>query len=120
MKMLSVVGLTAVACVLGACASYRPVVDSRSISNMAQYERDLSDCQRYAEQVEPGATAVIGAVVGAVLGAAVGAIADDPYWGVYAGIGAVSGLAGGANSGVRDQKDVIRTCMSHRGYAVLN
>lgn len=104
---------------LSGCANYRPIVDSASIADPEKYEVDLKDCQRYADEVNPGGVALLGAVLGGVLGAAAGAIADDPDWALTAAAGAVGGLAGGGMSGAQDQKDVIRNCMSQRGYAVL-
>lgn len=108
------------AAVVSGCANYRPIVDQQSVHDTAQYERDLSDCQKYAEHVNPGATAVLGAVAGAALGAVIGAIADDPYWGLIAAGGAVGGVVAGGMDGAGDQKDIIRTCMSNRGYSVLH
>ena len=40
---------------LSGCASYRPVVDLRDVTDRGQYERDIADCQNYAEPVSPGA-----------------------------------------------------------------
>ena len=105
---------------LASCATYRPVVDMRHVIDEAKYEQDLSACQAYAQQVDPGLNAAIGAVAGAILGAAIGLITDDPWTGAYAAAGAVGGIAGGASAGIKDQKDVIRRCMSNRGYEVLN
>lgn len=120
MNISSLAVPAAIALVLGACASYRPVVDSKSIHDAVQYEHDLSDCQRYADQVSPGAGTVVGAILGAAFGAAVGYIAGDADLGVSAGLGALGGAVGGLGNGVRDQKDVIRICMRDRGYSVLN
>jgi uncharacterized protein YcfJ len=110
----------AAVCLLAGCANYRPIVDSLSIPDVARYERDLSDCQRYAEEINPGVSAAVGAVLGGLLGAALGAVADDPYWGITAAGGAIGGLAGSTASAVGDQKEVVRECMRQRGYAVLN
>lgn len=110
----------ATAGILAGCANYRPIVDSQSITDPQRYELDLADCQRYAEQVNPAASALVGAALGALLGAALGAVADDPYWAITAAGGAIGGLAGGTASAVGDQKDVVRECMRQRGYAVLN
>lgn len=105
---------------LSACANYRPVVDMQGVHDTAQYETDLSDCQRYAAGVDPAARGAAGAVIGGLLGAAIGAIAGDVESGMMAGAMALGGTAGAVSSGVSDQKDIIRRCMSGRGYAVLN
>ena len=109
-----------VALLLTGCATYRPVVDMRNVSDTQQYELDLSECQQYAQQVDPAANAAVGAVVGALLSAAAGAIFDDPWTGAYAAAGAIGGAAGGGIAGGQNQKDIIRRCMSNRGYEVLN
>lgn len=107
--------------VLSGCASYRPIVDMRDVADRDQYERDLADCQNYAEPVSPGASAGAGAVFGAILGAALGAaVGDHRVAADAARFGAVEGaVAGGAAAG-GTQVQIIRNCMSGRGYVVLN
>lgn len=119
MKRALVIGISAF---LAACvgASYRPLVDSRNV-DMNKYEGDLRDCQQYAEQV-PGAgtQAAVGAAVGAGLGYLIGRAAGARYNAPATGrVGAVAGAAGGAGQGEMNQRDVIRRCMSGRGYSVL-
>ena len=65
-------------------AGYRPLVDTQGV-DMNLYERDLRDCQGYAQQT---ANAAQGAVVGAVVGAALGALlagAEEKTVGVWCG-----------------------------------
>ena len=108
------------ACAVAGCA-YRPVVDPKR-SDMARYESDLVECRQIAEQA-PGAGA--GALVGAGAGYAVGQVvarttgrADVAN---EAGRGAaVLGAAGGAGSGARNKRQVIKNCMIGRGHAVLD
>lgn len=115
-----------IALFMSACASYRPIVDSRSIINQQEYETDLAECQAYASQVDPGTNAAVGAVggaaVGAVLGAIVGAFFGCP--GETAGFGAAlfgaSGGMQGAGQSMAVQRDIIRRCLIGRGYQVLN
>ena len=113
--MVAAVGL------LSACAAYRPVVDMRDVTDRGQFERDLVDCQNYAAPVSPGASAGVGALFGAMLGAALGAAVGDHQlavdaasWGALEG--AVAGGAGAADTEVQ----IVRNCMSGRGYLVLN
>ena len=111
-------------CVAG-CATYRPTVDTRGV-DMNRYESDLAECQKYAEKVSPGKTALAGAGVGAALGAVIGVIVGvafnvDP--GDMAGFGAALGgfqgaVTGGAEAGM-SQMDIIKRCMAGRGYVVL-
>jgi outer membrane lipoprotein SlyB len=121
MKILSCAGLS-LTVVLQGCASYRPLVDARSVSSPQQYERDLRECQHYAAQVSPGQSAVAGALFGALLGVAIsGAIGGNRYVTEHvAAAGAVQGAASGAAGGADAQVQIIRNCMDDRGYAVLD
>ncbi|MFH0794938.1 MAG: glycine zipper family protein [bacterium] len=104
---------------LAACASYRPVVDTKGV-DMNKYHVDLGECQQYAGQVDPGEHAAVGAAAGAVLGAAIGAIFGNRQ---TAGQGAAAygllGAAGGGAEGATSQRDIIKRCMAGRGYRVL-
>ena len=106
---------------LSGCATYRPVVDLRDVTDHGQYERDLADCQNYAEPVSPGASAGAGAIFGALLGAAFGAAIGDHSFAVDAArFGAVEGAVVGGTSAAATQVQIIRNCMGGRGYLVLN
>lgn len=104
----------------GMGAGYRPMIDNRNV-DMNRYESDLRDCQAYATQTAgAGETAVAGAAAGAVLGAVLAAAAGSGYSrNRSARVGAVSGAIGGAAAGENDQRNIIRRCMSGRGYSVL-
>lgn len=121
MKLLACVGLSAIT-LLNGCASYRPLVDARSVSSRPRYDQDLRDCQRYAAQVSPGQSAAAGALFGALLGAAIsGALGGGRYATEhFAAAGAVQGAANGAVGGADAQVQIIRDCISERGYTVLN
>ena len=120
MKLISIVLML----IVTACAGYRPIVDTKGV-DQSRYETDLKECQAYAEQVSPAQEAAVGAVIGAgigtALGAIVGAFLGDT--GAGAGIGAALGGAKGgitgAGGGMQGQTDIIRNCMSGRGYKVL-
>lgn len=106
---------------LSACASvganFAPMVDMRDKSQ-EQYQSDLEHCQEYAQyQAGPGAMAVVGAVVFGLAGAV---LAFRGHKNEIADKLAIVGAAKGAADGVAGQQDVIRRCMSARGYAVLN
>ncbi|MDO8492552.1 MAG: glycine zipper family protein [bacterium] len=115
--VLSVVVLSLV--LLASCAAYQPIVDMQGV-DINRYNRDLADCQQYAQQVSPGEQAAVGAGAGLVFGAAMGAIFGNRH---DAGRGAIAyGLAGagvGAAHGAGTQMNVVRNCMSGRGYRVL-
>lgn len=111
-------------CLTG-CATYRPIVDMRGIDRN-QYEIDLAECQMYAKQISPGTSAAVGAGAGAAIGAVVGLVVGsilNVKPGELAGLGAALGgmqgaTKGGAGAG-QAQMDIIKNCMSGRGYNVL-
>lgn len=103
-----------------ACASYRPVVDTKGVDPVV-YENDLKECQKFAEEVDPTKNAIAGAVIGAVLGAAIGSIGgNSDITNVVAAQGAVTGAAAGGGASAGSQIDIVRRCMAGRGYKVLN
>ncbi len=107
-----------VALALTGCASHPdPIIDKRGV-NMATYTQDLSECREYANGVSVAEGTARGAAVGAVIGAAVGSISGNASEG--AGYGAASG---GVRSGLRNQdtkENVVKRCLSGRGYRILN
>lgn len=121
MKLPACIGLSALVLLHG-CASYRPLVDARSVSSPQKYEQDLRECQSYARQVSPAQSAAAGALFGALLGAAIsGAVGGGRYVTEHvAAAGAVQGAAYGAAGGADAQVQIIRNCMNDRDYTVLN
>lgn len=97
-----------------------PIIDTQGV-NMAQYEVDLEDCYAYADQVQVGRQAVVGATAGAAVGGVFGAIIGDSDTAQRgAGVGAVGGGARGVGRGLVERERVIRRCLIGRGYRVLN
>jgi hypothetical protein len=97
-----------------------PIVDMKGVDPM-QYRVDLDECGVYADQVAVGQQAAAGAVAGAVLGGLIGAaVGNSESAKEAAGAGAVFGGAKGAGRGIGERRTVVRTCLRHRGYAVLN
>jgi hypothetical protein len=106
---------------LSGCATYRPLVDLRGVDDRGRYESDLADCQNYAAPVSPGASAGAGAIFGAVLGAALGAAVGNRDVALDAArLGAVEGALAGGSAGAATEAEIIRNCMTGRGYLVLN
>jgi len=105
---------------LTGCA-FRPVIDS-SGTNMANYSKDLAECQAIAQANDSTAgSAATGAAIGAGLMAALSAIlGGSRSTATWAGAGAVSGGAQGAGSGIEEQRRIVRNCLLGRGYKVLN
>ncbi len=107
------------------CAGYRPIVDMQGVDG-SQYETDLAQCQKYAEQISPGKSAAIGAVAVAAGAAILGGVAALVFdldvgdvMGDAAILGGTLGAMEGAAAGGRSQVDIIKNCMSGRGYRVL-
>ena len=123
MNKLLVLSFMVVAVTVGcAGANVRPLVDMKGV-NEAAYEKDLSDCQAYAQQQSGmGETAAKGGGAGAVVGGLLGLVTGGNASGIAqaAGAGAVIGAAGGAFTGNQAQEAVVKRCLSGRGYKVLN
>ena len=106
----------ALSAILAACAS-DPIVNRTGVDPKA-YQRDLNECESYADQVRVAAKAGTGTVAGAAVGAVIGVIVGDTRTG--AGVGAVQGGASGTLSGVRERRTVVRNCLRDKGYRVYN
>jgi uncharacterized protein YcfJ len=115
-------------------ASYQPVVDSVG-HDPRQIDVDVAYCHSLARRTPAWRTVVDsqnrvagGILVGALFGAAIGAALGDGFVGHQgsitrfgAGIGAVEGAVYGAadiGMAVEAYKNVVRDCMSNRGYYV--
>ena len=106
---------------LAACTTTDEIIIDQKGVNMSAYQQDLTECQGYASGVRTEEKAAKGAASGAVVGGLVGAITgggDGAARG--AGVGAVGGGARGANEGERSEVQVVKRCLSGRGYRVLN
>ena len=120
-KSIAIYGVSVVFALSGcAGANYRPLVDNKGV-DMNRYEADLGECQQYAHQLSgAGESAAGGAVAGAIFGALLAAAAGKNYdRGATARVGALTGAVSAGSQGETDQHNVIRTCMSGRGYRVL-
>lgn len=108
---------------LSACASRGgayPIIDRKNV-DPAQYQRDLAECQSYAGEVDARRHIGGGAVAGAVIGGAMGAIVGNSDTAErMAGVGGVTGAARGTARTMQEKQQVLRNCMSGRGYRVLN
>lgn len=116
MKILT---LVVAALVLAGCSN-KVIVDRKGLDEV-RYERDLAECEVYADEVSTGKKAGGGAVAGAVVGAAIGAIlGNSSMVARSAGVGAVVGGAKGTSKGETEKDQVLRNCLRGRGYRVLN
>lgn len=117
--MKTTVALAVAVLLVSGCATHVPVVDTKGV-DMNAYTADLGECQKYAEQINPAATAAAGAGAGVLFGALLGAaIGGRGMAGYGAQIGAVQGVGVGAAGGAGKQVQIINNCMSGRGYRVL-
>lgn len=120
LKDLRVLAFSALALLVSACTTTDEIIIDESRSNMANYDRDLADCEAYAEQVPVGEKAARGAGSGAAVGGAVGAVSDRHDTGEGAAVGAITGGAAGIYRGQEEKVRVVKRCLRGRGYAVLN
>jgi ABC-type nitrate/sulfonate/bicarbonate transport system permease component len=124
--MIKTTSIILVASILAGCASgganYRPVIDARPGTTVAQQESDLRECQALANQVASGAErAASGAVVGAVLGAILAAALGVKQYTPEVTQGVAMGVAiEGAAAGEKEQRGIISRCMALRGHRTLN
>ena len=121
-KFLSLLIVT----LLGACSNmgshYVPVVDRKGVDEN-QYQQDLAECQNLSTEAEAsGAKGAKKAAGGAAVGALLGLVGGGNSTNIAqaAGIGGVIGGASGLYSGNADKQNIIRRCLSGRGYRVLN
>ena len=104
---------------LSGCAT-RPIVDTSGV-DMQQYQADLAECEKIAQQVDVDASIAGSAGLGALIGAALGAITGDASSVAYgAGWGAITGGASGGLAADQERSRVSKNCLHHRGYVVLN
>lgn len=111
-------------CLLATACTHAPIVDMQG-RDQTKYAADLSECQSYAEQVQPvqetALDTLIGGVIGAAFGAAVGAAVGDPVGGTTLGASLFGGAGffTGANDSRKRQENVVRNCLQGRGWRVL-
>jgi len=117
-KVITALILTAA---LSGCATrgsnYVPLVDMKDKST-SSFSSDVADCQQYSKQrIDAGEGAVIGAIVGGLFMAA---MMPRGYRNFAAGRGAIVGGLAGAGGANETQEGITKTCLSGRGYNVLN
>lgn len=110
---------------LSACASsYDPVVDPKH-TNMANYDRDLTECHALADKVDVlketfigvGGGGLLGGAGGAALGAMSGNAGQGAAAGALLGAGAIGGT--GYQAVYLRQLTIINNCLKGRGYKLL-
>jgi outer membrane lipoprotein SlyB len=106
---------------LAGCARNRIIIDKKGV-DMAAYDQDLAECRAYAEESGgAGAEAAKGAVGGAVIGGAIGAVVGTERTAEkLGGAGAITGAVRGAARSRAEKLHIVKTCLSGRGYKVLN
>lgn len=100
---------------------YVPVVDMKNV-DMAMFRKDVLECQNLALQVPSGANqALAGALIGGLFGVALNKTSGNYYNnGQVAGTAALMGGASGAVNGMTARQNVVKKCLSGRGYNVLS
>lgn len=123
MNRLQWVVFGCVAMLFAGCASEagRGVIIDRQGVDMAEYERDLDECSRYAQEVRAAERVAANAAGGAAVGGAVGAVTRGSSGAKDgAAVGGIVGGARGTRSAWQEQQQVVRNCLQGRGYRVLN
>ena len=104
-----------------ACSTTKEIIIDRKGVDMGLYYADLEECRSYSSEVKTTEKGTRGAVSGAVVGGAVGAIINGSEGAARGvGVGAVTGGAKGINKGENEEVEVVKRCLSGRGYQVLN
>ena len=96
------------------------IVDTKGL-DLNEYERDLSECDALAQQIDISKRTRDRAIGGVVVGSVVGAILSDSDSAKR--IGGTTGVVGGVKGNVqarKEQQKVIKRCLQGRGYKVLN
>jgi outer membrane lipoprotein SlyB len=111
--------------IFGGCAlqtgrDYRPIVDLKNVDGI-KFETDLQECQAYAGQtIGTIESAGVGAIAGATLGVVAAVVSGGRgERASTANLGTLAGAVSGASQGEANQRNIIRRCMSGRGYSVL-
>jgi uncharacterized protein YcfJ len=96
------------------------IVDTQGL-DLKEYQRDLSECDALAQQVDISKRTVGGAIGGVVVGGVVGAIIgnSDTAQEIGGTVGVVGGVKGNIHAR-KEQQKVIKRCLQGRGYRVLN
>ncbi|GAA4889346.1 glycine zipper family protein [Ferrimonas pelagia] len=124
----SVLLLITAAALSGCAYNQKPVVDLDGV-DMAQYQHDYARCQHFAESVDKGEAAKVGAINAGAAGAAGGAVVGGLEEGVEGAVvgavagglfGSLFGAAGGAGEATSQQALVLRRCLAERGYRVYD
>jgi hypothetical protein len=109
---------------LGGCSSQPRtpggvIIDDRGV-NPDDYAADLGECAEYADQVRAGEKVAASTAGGAAVGGAVGAAYKNSSGSKGATAGAVAGAVRGIGNVSRERSMVVKNCLRHRGYIVLN
>ena len=121
LAMKNTLGVIILVLFITACTTTDEIIIDQKGVNMSAYQQDLEQCQAYAKQVKTSEKTTKGAASGALVGGLIGAITGGSSGAVTgAGVGAVGGGAKGANQGQQSEVQVVRRCLSGRGYRVLN
>lgn len=125
-KKLISIGLTA-SLILGCASAPQVVVDPRSISSEAKYQKDMDECHSIARSYDLNDTATKNAVVGAAAGgvAVAGvatAVAGAVFWPAIPFIIAAAAAGGVAGGGITKsgettaREKILADCLTDRGY----
>jgi outer membrane lipoprotein SlyB len=121
-KIVSLSILTLLVACSNMGSNYSPIVDKKGVDE-SRYQQDLAECQNLSTDAQgAGASGAKKAAGGAAVGALIGLVGGGNSTNIAqaAGIGGVIGGASGLYSGNAEKENIIRRCLSGRGYRVLN
>ena len=96
------------------------VVDMQGV-DQAKYAQDMRDCEEYASRVDVQGSTANAAALGGLFGAVLGGMAGNSSTAGWVGLLAAGESAGQANQkGMGEVKTILKTCLTGRGYRVLN
>lgn len=114
--------LCAVLLALQACASRIAVIESAEVDKQ-QLERDMTECRSYADALDDNRRVAEGIFIGAFFAGITEYIfsgGDEDFARGAAFIGGLDGGLHAASDLAYEKSEVVKNCLHHRGYIVLN
>lgn len=122
MKRLLLSFLVATAFLIQACASRITVIDLANVDK-GQLEQDMAECRDYADELDNDGRVAEAIVVGALfagLSEFIFSGGDEDFARSSAFVGAIDGGLGASAELAHEKDELVKNCLSRRGYAVLN
>lgn len=104
-----------------ACTSSIAIVDSAEV-DQAQLAADTAECKEYASQIKHSDKVIEFAFLGGLIAGLSEWVftGDEDFARSAALLGAIEGGIVGASEAMYDHDEIVKNCLSGRGYMVLN